>query len=340
MRERVGALVGPVVKAMWVSTFHSACVRILRRDGEALGYPRNFSIYDQADAVRLTGYVIRDLGLDAKRFTPRGVHGSISLWKNELVEPGTGGHERPRTSSIASTPTCTPSTRPASSKAGAMDFDDLLLNVVRLFREHPDVLEHYRRALPSTSSSTSTRTRTRPRTRSCCMLAGGHQNVCVVGDTDQIGVQVPRCRLPQHHAVRGRVPRRHHDRARPELPVDADHPRRRQRGDRQQRRAQTEEPLDRHGRRRPHHPLPRRGRGRRGDVGRRNDAATPPRRGDELARDGGPVPHQRPEPRDRGGVHAPRRARTRWSAAPASTTGARSRTRWRTCVPSSTRSTR
>ena len=87
MRERVGALVGPVVKTMWVSTFHSACVRILRANADVLGYPRQFSIYDAADSNRLTGYVIRDLGLDSKRFTPRGVHGLISLWKNELVDP-------------------------------------------------------------------------------------------------------------------------------------------------------------------------------------------------------------------------------------------------------------
>ena len=87
MRERVATLVGPVVRTMWVSTFHSACVRILRANGDLLGYPRQFSIYDQADANRLTGYVIRDLGLDSKRFTPRGVHGLISLWKNELVDP-------------------------------------------------------------------------------------------------------------------------------------------------------------------------------------------------------------------------------------------------------------
>ncbi|MET0458240.1 MAG: UvrD-helicase domain-containing protein, partial [Ilumatobacteraceae bacterium] len=87
MRERVGALVGPVARTMWVSTFHSACVRILRANADRLGYPRQFSIYDQADTVRLTGYVIRDLHLDAKRFTPRGVHGVISLWKNELLTP-------------------------------------------------------------------------------------------------------------------------------------------------------------------------------------------------------------------------------------------------------------
>ncbi len=81
MRDRVRELVGPVVKTMWVSTFHSACVRILRADGEAIGYPRRFSIYDSADSNRLVSYVIRDLGLDSKRFTPRGVQGIISLKK-------------------------------------------------------------------------------------------------------------------------------------------------------------------------------------------------------------------------------------------------------------------
>ncbi|MCU1399188.1 MAG: pcrA, partial [Acidimicrobiales bacterium] len=81
MRERVGHLVGPASKNMWVSTFHAACVRILRANADALGYPRSFSIYDQADAQRLTGYVIRDLNLDSKRFTPRGAHNVISKWK-------------------------------------------------------------------------------------------------------------------------------------------------------------------------------------------------------------------------------------------------------------------
>src|SRR5947209_14674832 len=71
MKHRVGALVGPVAQKMWVSTFHSACVRILRRDAGRLGYRSSFTIYDQADAVRLTSYVIRDLNIDAKRFPPR-----------------------------------------------------------------------------------------------------------------------------------------------------------------------------------------------------------------------------------------------------------------------------
>ena len=85
MKGRVAALVGPVARKMWVSTFHSACVRILRRDGHHLGYSSSFTIYDQADAERLTGYVIRDQNLDPKRFPPRSVHATISAAKNDLV---------------------------------------------------------------------------------------------------------------------------------------------------------------------------------------------------------------------------------------------------------------
>ncbi|MTA18905.1 MAG: AAA family ATPase, partial [Actinobacteria bacterium] len=87
MKERVAALVGPVAEKMWVSTFHSACVRILRRDGSRLGFPSSFTIYDQSDAERLTGYCIRDLGLDPKKFPSRSVHSSISAAKNEGLDP-------------------------------------------------------------------------------------------------------------------------------------------------------------------------------------------------------------------------------------------------------------
>ena len=84
MRDRVATLIGPIARSMWVSTFHAACVRILRANADRLGYPRSFSIYDQADANRLTGYVIRDLGLDSKRGGP-----SDPLWTRN---PATGGH--------------------------------------------------------------------------------------------------------------------------------------------------------------------------------------------------------------------------------------------------------
>src|SRR5262249_46754017 len=86
MKARVEALVGPVARKMWVSTFHSAGGGLLRRDAPHLGYKSSFTIYDQADAVRLTGYVLRDLTLDSKRFPPRSVHAIISQAKNELVD--------------------------------------------------------------------------------------------------------------------------------------------------------------------------------------------------------------------------------------------------------------
>jgi len=183
MRDRVGELVGPMVKAMWVSTFHSACVRILRRDGEVLDYPRNFSIYDQADAVRLTGYVIRDLGLDSKRFTPRGVHGLISLWKNELVGPDDAAARAENIFDRKHAEVYI-EYQARLHRAGAMDFDDLLLNVVRLFREHPDVLDHYRQRFEHILVDEYQDTN-QAQNEIVLMLAGGHQNVCVVGDSDQ-----------------------------------------------------------------------------------------------------------------------------------------------------------
>ena len=85
MKARVGELVGPVAERMWVSTFHSMCSRILRREAPLLGYRSSFSIYDQADAVRLVDYVRRDLDMDPKRFPPRRLQAAISAMKNELV---------------------------------------------------------------------------------------------------------------------------------------------------------------------------------------------------------------------------------------------------------------
>jgi ATP-dependent DNA helicase UvrD/PcrA len=183
MRQRVAALIGPVARTMWVSTFHSACVRMLRANGDRLGYPRQFSIYDQADSVRLTGYVIRDLHLDAKRFTPRAVHGAISLWKNELISPADAAaraqhiFERKHADVYREY-------QDRLLKAGAMDFDDLLLNTVRLFREHPDVLEHYRERFEHILVDEYQDTN-QAQNEIVLLLAGGHHNVTVVGDTDQ-----------------------------------------------------------------------------------------------------------------------------------------------------------
>ncbi len=183
MRRRVAELVGPVTRAMWVCTFHSACVRILRANGDRLGYPRQFSIYDQADAHRLTGYVIRDLALDSKRFPPRGVHAVISRWKNELVDPegaaagATNIFERKHAEIYREY-------QQRLLAAGAMDFDDLLTNTVRLLREHPDVLDHYQQRFEHILVDEYQDTN-QAQNEIVLMLAAAHHNVCVVGDTDQ-----------------------------------------------------------------------------------------------------------------------------------------------------------
>src|SRR6056297_234164 len=183
MRERVGALVGPVVKTMWVSTFHSACVRILRANADLLGYPRQFSIYDAADSNRLTSYVISDLGLDAKRFSPRGVHAIISLWKNELIDPDEA-HRRAQNIFDRKHADVYFEYQARLHKAGAMDFDDLLTNTVKLFREHGDVLEHYRQRFQHILVDEYQDTN-QAQNELVLLLADGHRNVCVVGYSDQ-----------------------------------------------------------------------------------------------------------------------------------------------------------
>ncbi|MYJ41225.1 MAG: DNA helicase PcrA [Acidimicrobiaceae bacterium] len=143
MRDRVGTLVGPVAESMWVSTFHAACVRILRRDAAYIDYPSRFTIYDQGDAVRLCGYVLRDLNLDHKRFPPRSIHATISAAKNdnigaaEYTERASNIFER-RIAEVFS------HYQRRLAAAAAMDFDDLLLRTVELFRNCPEVLERWR----------------------------------------------------------------------------------------------------------------------------------------------------------------------------------------------------
>ena len=183
MKERIGRLVGPVAEKMWVSTFHSACVRILRRDATLLGYPSAFTIYDQADAVRLTGYVLRDLNIDPKRFPPRSVHATISAAKNDglsaedYLERASVIHER-RIGEVFE------EYQARLRKAGAMDFDDLLGVTVELLRTEPQVLEHYRNRFGNVLVDEYQDTN--PVQNDLVMLLGEeHRNVCVVGDLDQ-----------------------------------------------------------------------------------------------------------------------------------------------------------
>jgi DNA helicase-2/ATP-dependent DNA helicase PcrA len=183
MKERVADLVGPVAHRMWVSTFHSACARILRREASRLGLRPQFSIYDQSDAVRLTDYVRRDLNLDPKRFPPRQLHARISAMKNELIGP-----EEARASAVTPPEHKLAEVYTEYQKrlldASAVDFDDLLTLTVKLFREHPDALarwqHRFRYVLVDEFQDTNLAQWEMVR-----MLAGEHRNVMVVGDTDQ-----------------------------------------------------------------------------------------------------------------------------------------------------------
>ena len=183
MKTRVAELVGTVAGRMWVSTFHSACVRMLRRDGHHVGYASTFSIYDQADAVRLTGYVLRDQGVDTKRFPARSIHAQISTAKNELVDPAT---YRERVTSILERRIADvyEEYQRRLVRAGAMDFDDLLTVTVDLFRNHPDVLEHYQQRFEHVLVDEYQDTN--PAQNEIVLRLGEvHRNVCVVGDADQ-----------------------------------------------------------------------------------------------------------------------------------------------------------
>jgi DNA helicase-2/ATP-dependent DNA helicase PcrA len=183
MKHRVAALVGPVAEKMWVSTFHSACVRILRRDADRLGYPKQFTIYDQADANRLTGYVIRDLGLDPKRFPPRSVHATISAAKNDNISADAYA-ERAQVIYERKIADVYREYQARLLRAGAMDFDDLLANAVLLLQRNPDLLEHYQRRFKHVLVDEYQDTNT-VQNDLVLLLTREHRNVCVVGDGDQ-----------------------------------------------------------------------------------------------------------------------------------------------------------
>ncbi|MCW8118041.1 DNA helicase PcrA [Streptomyces anthocyanicus] len=144
MKERVEQLVGPRANAMWVMTFHSACVRILRRESKKLGFTSSFSIYDAADSKRLMALVCRDLDLDPKRFPPKSFSAKISNLKNELIDEedfaaqAADGFEKTLAQAYAMY-------QSRLREANALDFDDLIMTTVNLLRAFPDVAEHYRR---------------------------------------------------------------------------------------------------------------------------------------------------------------------------------------------------
>jgi DNA helicase-2/ATP-dependent DNA helicase PcrA len=144
MKQRVTELVGGRAKIMWVSTFHSSCVRILRKEVARFGYGSNFSIYDDADSRRLMGLVCRDLDLDPKRYAPRAVLNWVSNCKNELLTPESAA-ARAHNNLERTFADCYATYQARLREANALDFDDLIMTTVRLFQAFPEVRETYRR---------------------------------------------------------------------------------------------------------------------------------------------------------------------------------------------------
>ncbi len=183
MRERLQGLVGPRTRGMWVSTFHSMCVRILRADAERMGFDKNFTIYDTDDQKRLYKEIMAELDIDPKRFPVNALMNRISTAKNELKAPGPFAKE-------ANDPVGKVAARVYErlqerlKQANAFDFDDLLLYAYLLLKNHPDILEAYqlrfRYILVDEYQDTN-----HAQYEICRLLAAGHGNIMVVGDDDQ-----------------------------------------------------------------------------------------------------------------------------------------------------------
>jgi DNA helicase II / ATP-dependent DNA helicase PcrA len=183
MRERVGQLVGRSVRAMWVTTFHSACARILRVDGERLGYSKGFTIYDEADSLRMLKRCLTELGVDPKRFPPRAVRAKISGAKNQLVdaaayaEAAHGEFEEIVAEAF-------PLYEKRMLEANAMDFDDLLVRTVNAMELFEDVRDRWRRTFRHVLVDEYQDTN-HAQYRLLQLLAAEHGNLMVVGDEDQ-----------------------------------------------------------------------------------------------------------------------------------------------------------
>jgi len=184
MAARVEGILGErIARGMWIITFHSACARILRREHERLGLPSSFTIYDEADTERLLTQVLKDLNIDNKRFPPRAMAAAIGKAKDhvlsadEFVQLAGNFYEQ----TVAKVYQGYERRKLA---AGALDFDDLIAETVRLFRNHPAVLEHYqewfRYILIDEYQDTN-----RAQYLLVNLLAAKYRNICVVGDADQ-----------------------------------------------------------------------------------------------------------------------------------------------------------
>ncbi|BAC12715.1 ATP-dependent DNA helicase [Oceanobacillus iheyensis HTE831] len=183
MKERVSKLVGPQGEYMWVSTFHSMCVRILRRDIDRIGYSTNFSILDSSDQLSVIKQVLKNLNIDPKKFDPRAMLGQISTAKNELIteeeySKNAGDFFSRQVAQVYE------GYQKMLRKNQSLDFDDLIMQTIHLFQRIPEVLEYYQRRFQYIHVDEYQDTN-HAQYYLVKQLASRFQNLCVVGDSDQ-----------------------------------------------------------------------------------------------------------------------------------------------------------
>jgi DNA helicase II / ATP-dependent DNA helicase PcrA len=183
MKERLERILGDVAQRMWVMTFHAACGRILRREAPLLGYRSNFTIYDQADQVRLVKLCLEELDRDPKRFVPRGIHAQISTAKNQLIGPE---EYKARVASFYDQTVADVYAlyQRRLHSSNAVDFDDLLMLTVEVLERFPEARARWQKAFLYVLVDEYQDTN-HAQYRLLQLLAGEHRNVFAVGDPDQ-----------------------------------------------------------------------------------------------------------------------------------------------------------
>ncbi len=183
MKERVEKLLGPAAEDIWISTFHSMCVRILRRDIDRIGMNRNFTILDTTDQLSVIKNILKDRNIDPKKFEPRTILGTISSAKNELMTPEQYAKQPlgPYEQQVAEIYT---DYQKRLKKNQALDFDDLIMTTIHLFKRVPEVLEYYQRKFQYIHVDEYQDTN-RAQYTLVNLLADRLKNLCVVGDSDQ-----------------------------------------------------------------------------------------------------------------------------------------------------------
>ena len=186
LKERLSSLLGPEAQDIWAMTFHSACCRILRRDIERMGYTRSFTIYDTSDSERIMKEIIKDMGLDDKTFPPKYVLGAISKEKDKMVSPQEMLERAENSNDLRALHIARAYVKYQTrlKDNNALDFDDIIYVTVRLLMEHEDVKQYYQRKFKYVLVDEYQDTN-HMQYLLTSLLAGGYENICVVGDDDQ-----------------------------------------------------------------------------------------------------------------------------------------------------------